>query len=277
MSSDRYAVIGNPVHHSLSPRIHARFAELTGEDVCYDRIEAPEDGFAATAAEFFAAGGRGLNVTVPFKAEARDWAYRATGRAAAAGVANTLTRGDDGRIEADNTDGVGLVRDLVDNLGLKLAGARILLIGAGGAARGVLGPLLAQRPASLFVVNRTPERAWSLADDFAGEGPVRGGGFGDLDGAPPWDLLVNASAASLGGALPPLSPSAIARGGAVYDMMYGEPARPFLQWAREAGAESVHDGLGMLVEQAAESFRVWRGVHPPTAPVLAELRESTQA
>lgn len=273
MSADRYAVIGHPVRHSLSPRIHARFAELTGENIVYERLEAPADGFADQATAFFEQGGRGLNVTVPFKAEARAWAHRASGRADAAQVANTLTRLEDDRIEADNTDGVGLVRDLVDNLGLKPGAARILLIGAGGAARGVLGPLLAQRPACLFIANRTAERAWSLADAFAGEGTVHGGSFNDL-GDSPYDLVINASAASLGGALPPLAAKVVARGGAVYDMMYGEAAKPFLQWGRDAGAESTHDGLGMLVEQAAESFRIWRGVQPPTEPVLAELRES---
>lgn len=271
MTSDRYAVIGHPVRHSLSPRIHARFAELAGEDLVYERLEVPEDGFADSAAAFFEQGGRGLNATVPFKAEALTWADGGSGRARAAGVANTLTLLEDGRIEADNTDGVGLVRDLVDNLGLHLRDAGILMIGAGGASRGVLGPLLAQRPRTLFIANRTPERAWSLADDFADQGPVRGGGMGDV-GSAAFDIVINASAASMAGTLPPLPASVVARGGAVYDMMYGEAARPFLQWGRDAGAESVCDGLGMLVEQAAESFLIWRGRRPPTARVLAELR-----
>lgn len=271
MPSDRYAVIGHPVSHSLSPRIHARFAEQTGEDLVYERLEAPVDGFSEYAGRFFSEGGRGLNVTVPFKAEAFAWADRASGRASAAAVANTLARADDGCIEADNTDGVGLVRDLGHNLGLALRAARILLVGAGGAARGVLGPLLAEHPGSLLVVNRTAERAWTLADAFADHGPVSGGGFGDI-GKRAFDLVINASAASLGGALPPLPGTAVARGGAVYDLMYGTAARPFLQWGRDAGAELVSDGLGMLVEQAAESFRVWRGRRPETGPVLAELR-----
>jgi len=273
MPSDRYAVIGHPVRHSLSPRIHARFAELTGEDLVYELLEAPEDGFGECAGAFFADGGRGLNVTVPFKAEARAWADRATGRADAAAVANTLTRRDDGTIEADNTDGAGLVRDLLGNVGLRLDAARILLVGAGGAARGVLGPLLAERPASMFIANRTPERARSLADAFSGDRPVHGGGFEEL-GNQPYDLVINASASSLGGEVPPLAMNVVARGGTVYDMMYGEAAEPFLRWGREAGAETVQDGLGMLVEQAAESFRVWRGVMPPTGPVLSALRES---
>lgn len=276
MPSDRYAVIGHPVHHSLSPRIHARFAEQTGEDIVYERLEAPVDGFAATATAFFEDGGRGLNVTVPFKPEALSWAQRASGRAAAAAVANTLTRAADGTIEADNTDGVGLVRDLTRNLGLTLRGARLLLIGAGGAARGVLGPLLAERPAGLYIVNRTAERARELADTFSGQGPVAGGGFGDI-GERSFDVVINASATSLGGTLPPIPARIVARGGAVYDMMYGEPSLPFLQWGRDAGAELVSDGLGMLVEQAAESFHVWRGRRPETAPVLAELRAQPDA
>jgi len=274
MPSDRYAVIGHPVRHSLSPRIHSRFAEQTGEDLVYERLEAPVDGFASVARTFFEAGGLGLNVTVPFKAEAFAWSDHATGRASLAAVANTLTRRDDGDIEADNTDGVGLVRDLEHNLGLILRGARILLIGAGGAARGVLGPLLGQEPRSLFIANRTPERAWELADAFAQLGPVSGGGFKEI-GERGFDLLINASASSLGGAVPPIQASAVARGGAVYDMMYGEAAGPFLQWGRDAGAELVSDGLGMLVEQAAESFHVWRGRRPDTAPVLADLRAAS--
>lgn len=266
-------MIGHPVGHSLSPRIHARFAEQTGENMIYELLEAPADGFAAVAGRFFDAGGRGLNVTVPFKAEAFAWADCASGRASTAAVANTLTRRGDGRIEADNTDGVGLVRDLEDNLGLALRGARILLVGAGGAARGVLGPLLAREPKSVYVANRTPERALELADAFAGRGPIGGGGFADL-GKRCFDLLINASAASLGGSVPPIPAAAVARGGVVYDTMYGDAAQPFLQWGRNAGAELASDGLGMLVEQAAESFFVWRGRHPDTAPVLAALRNA---
>ncbi len=268
---DRYAVIGHPVGHSLSPRIHTRFAEQTGEELVYGLLEAPAEGFAGTAGEFFDAGGCGLNVTVPFKAEALAWADRASGRATVAVAANTLTRTRTGIIEADNTDGVGLVRDLVRNLGLTLRGARLLLIGAGGAARGVLAPLLTERPAGLYIVNRTAERARELADAFTDHGPVAGGGFGDI-GERTFDLVINASASSLGGAVPPIPAAVVARGGAVYDMMYGEPALPFLQWGHDSGAELVSDGLGMLVEQAAESFHVWRAVLPDTAPVLAELR-----
>lgn len=268
---DRYAVIGHPVGHSLSPAIHARFAEQTGEALDYGRIDAPADGFAAAAARFFGDGGRGLNVTVPFKAEARAWCTHASARARRAGAVNTLTAAADG-VEGDNTDGVGLVRDLTENLGLTLAGARLLLIGAGGAARGVLGPLLAAGPAAIVIANRTAERASELAGAFASDGPVTGGGFDAIDGAGAFDVIINASAASLGGDLPPLPDGLLRGGGTVYDMMYGPAAGPFLDWGRRAGAATAVDGLGMLVEQAAESFGLWRGVHPRTAPVLAALR-----
>lgn len=270
MASDQYAVIGNPVSHSLSPTIHARFAEQTGQDMDYGRIEAED--FAATAADFFAAGGHGLNVTVPFKADAYQWCNRASDRAREAGAVNTLTRSDGDYVAGDNTDGVGLVRDLQENLGLRLAGARILIVGAGGAASGALGPLLAAAPAQLVVANRTVARAEALADAFADAGPVAGCSFEALAAAEPFDLVINASAASLAGALPPLAPGLIAAGGAVYDIMYGDAAAAFLDWGRSAGAPVVSDGLGMLVEQAAESFWIWRGIRPRTAPVLAELR-----
>lgn len=272
MPSDRYAVIGHPVGHSLSPTIHARFARQTGEDLEYGRIEPPEDGFAEAATAFFADGGRGLNVTVPFKAEARAWCDHVSDRASRAGVANTLTLQANGWVAGDNTDGIGLVRDLTANLDIGLAGMRILLIGAGGAARGVLEPLLGEMPADVVIANRTAARAEDLADEFADDGPVRGCGFEALGHEPAFDVIINASAASLGGALPPIPAAAIARDGTVYDMMYGPKAEPFLAWGRDAGAATVSDGLGMLVEQAAESFLIWRGMRPETATVLAALR-----
>lgn len=270
MASDQYAVIGNPVSHSLSPTIHARFAAQTGQDMDYGRIEAED--FAAAAADFFRAGGHGLNVTVPFKADAFHWCNEVSSRARAASAVNTLTRDADGHVAGDNTDGVGLVRDLQENLGLRVARARILIVGAGGAASGALGPLLAAAPGQLVVANRTVARAEALADAFAEAGPVTGCSFEALAAAEPFDLVINASAASLAGALPPLAPGLIAAGGAVYDMMYGDAAAAFLDWGRSAGAAVVSDGLGMLVEQAAESFCIWRGIRPQTAPVLAELR-----
>jgi len=275
MSTDRYAVIGHPVTHSLSPTIHARFAEQTGEALEYGRLEPAEDGFEAAATGFFAEGGRGLNVTVPFKAEAFGWCDRCSDRAQQAGVVNTLTLQANGWVAGDNTDGCGLVRDLVVNLDLALAGMRVLLVGAGGGARGVLGPLLAEMPVEVVIANRTAGRAEALAAAFAETGAVRGCGFEALAGEPAFDVIINASAASLGGAVPPIPDSAVARGGAVHDMMYGPKADAFLEWGREAGAATVADGLGMLVEQAAESFRVWRGVRPDTAPVLAALRAGT--
>lgn len=270
MASDQYAVIGNPVGHSLSPTIHGRFAAQTGEDMDYGRIEAND--FATAAARFFADGGHGLNVTVPFKADAFHWCNEASDRARHAGAVNTLTRRADGHVAGDNTDGVGLVRDLLDNVGLRLVAARILIVGAGGAASGALGPLLEAAPARVVVANRTVARAEALAAAFAKAGPVTGCSFEALDDAEPFDLVINASAASLAGALPPLAPGLVANGGAVYDMMYGDAAAAFLDWGRSAGAAVVSDGLGMLVEQAAESFRIWRGIRPRTAPVLAELR-----
>jgi shikimate dehydrogenase len=276
MPRDRYAVIGHPVSHSLSPTIHTRFAQQTGEDLEYGRLEPAEDGFTEAATAFFTGGGRGLNVTVPFKAEARGWCDRASDRAMRAGVVNTLTLQANGWVAGDNTDGVGLVRDLTVNLDIGLAGARILLIGAGGAARGVLDPLLEEMPTEILIANRTPTRAEELAGDFADDGPVRGCGFETLEQEPAFDVIINASAASLGGAVPPIPPAAVARGGAVYDMMYGPKAEPFLAWGRDAGAATVTDGLGMLVEQAAESFLIWRGVRPETGTVLAALRDEAR-
>ncbi|MDZ7747462.1 MAG: shikimate dehydrogenase [Halofilum sp. (in: g-proteobacteria)] len=272
MPTDRYAVIGHPVDHSLSPTIHAAFASATGEDLVYDRIDAPPDGFAAAAEAFFADRGRGLNVTVPFKAEAFTWCTHASARALRAGVVNTLSAEAGGLVAGDNTDGIGLVRDLVDNVGLTLAGAHVLLVGAGGAARGVLGPLLGARPARVTIANRTATRAHELAAAFADAGDVTGSSFEALAGAGPFDLVINASAASLGGSVPPLPAGILRPGATVYDMMYGDRARPFLEWGRAAGATSALDGLGMLVEQAAESFLVWRRVRPETGPVLARLR-----
>ncbi len=271
--TDRYAVMGNPIAHSKSPRIHRLFAEQTGQDISYEAILVPEDGFVEAVRAFREAGGCGLNVTVPFKQEAWRLAEQRSDRAETAGAVNTLYWDEAGRLNGDNTDGVGLVRDLKANHGLALAGIRILLIGAGGAARGVLGPLLAERPAELFIANRTVARAEALARDFAAEGPVQGGGF-DTIPAGPFDLLINATAAGLGGEVPPVPPTAVGPGTFCYDMMYGDEPTAFVRWAREAGAGQAVDGLGMLVEQAAESFLIWRGVRPATAPVIAALRSS---
>jgi len=266
--SDRYAVFGNPITHSKSPRIHAMFAAQTGQTLTYEAILAPLDGFAASVAAFRGEGGRGANVTVPFKEQAYALSDRLSARAKAAGAVNTLTFATDG-VLGDNTDGIGLVNDLAGNLGLDLEGRRILLMGAGGAARGVVLPLLEKAPAELFIVNRTAAKAEELADRFGMAGAVGGGGYEALAGRR-FDLVINATAASLAGDLPPLPAWVFAKGALAYDMMYGKDT-PFLAFARGEGARCA-DGLGMLVEQAAEAFFLWRGVRPATAPVIALLR-----
>ncbi len=263
--TDRYAVFGHPIAHSKSPQIHAAFARQTGQDMTYEAILAPLDGFADSIAQFAAAGGRGANVTVPFKVEAYKLARRLSPRAQRAGAVNTLSFDADG-ILGDNTDGAGVVADLTRNLNRTLAGKRILLLGAGGAARGVIGPLLELQPATLVIANRTVSRAQELADLF-GHG-VTACSFDAAN--TPFDLVINATAASLAGELPPLSASIFNTTTLAYDMMYGRDT-PFLSFARTHGAATA-DGLGMLVEQAAEAFFVWRGVRPDTAAVIASLR-----
>lgn len=266
--TDRYAVIGNPVGHSKSPWIHSRFAEQTGEALEYSRLEAPLDAFQSTATVFFTGGGKGLNVTVPFKEAAYQAAHRRSSAAELAKAVNTLwMEGSD--LVADNTDGVGLVRDLTENLGQVISGRRILVIGAGGAVRGVLGPLMAQQPEALVIVNRTEARAESLAEEFRSLGPVESCSFDRLTTG--FDLILNATSASLSGQLPPVPPSAFNGVGMVYDMMYAEQGTPFLHEASRLGAARVADGIGMLVEQAAESFFLWRGKRPQTAPVMRAL------
>ncbi|MCL2344937.1 MAG: shikimate dehydrogenase [Desulfobulbus sp.] len=267
---DLYAVFGNPIAHSRSPAIHAAFAAATGEDLRYEARLAPLAGFAGAIAEFVAAGGRGANVTVPFKEEACRLSNRLSERAARAGAVNTLTFSD-GEICGDNTDGVGLVQDIAGNLGFPLSGRRILLLGAGGAARGAIAPLLAAKPASLHIANRSADKALALADLFADIAPVTTSNFAELTGKC-FDLVINATSASLAGENLPLPEDLFAAGALAYDMMYGKGETPFLHWARIQGAARRADGLGMLVEQAAEAFRIWRGKRPDTAPVLAELR-----
>jgi shikimate dehydrogenase len=264
--TDRYCVFGNPVTHSKSPRIHALFARQTGQDLTYEAILAPLDGFAASVNGFAAAGGRGANVTVPFKEEAFRLATTLTPRAEAAGAVNTLSL-DGASIRGDNTDGTGLVRDIAHNLGVVIAGRRILIVGAGGAARGVILPLLEQRPAAIFIANRTAARAEQLASTFK----VEGGGFEALAGRT-FDIVINATSAGLSDAVLPVPTFAFAPGSLAYEMLYGRDT-PFMAQARAAGA-TVTDGLGMLVEQAAEAFFVWRGVRPETAPVLDLLKNS---
>lgn len=270
--TDRYAVVGHPIAHSKSPRIHRLFAEQTGQDLSYEAILAPLEGFAETVRRFQAEGGKGLNVTVPFKQEAWALAEERSAAAERAGAVNTLSLGGDGRIRGDNTDGVGLVRDLTRNHGLTLSGRRLLILGAGGAARGVLQPLLQAEPAEVFIANRTAEKAEALAAEFADERiPLAGGGFEALAGRR-FDLIINATAAGLAGELPPLPGSCLAEGAWCYDMLYGPEPTAFVRWARAQGAAGAVDGLGMLVEQAAESFFIWRGVRPRTGPVIEALR-----
>jgi shikimate dehydrogenase len=272
--TDRYAVIGHPIAHSKSPQIHAAFARLTFQDISYEAILAPLDGFVAAVRAFVAAGGRGMNVTVPFKLEAYALADTRSPRAEAAEAVNTLVFSESG-IHGDNTDGAGLVADLTHNLGFALAGRRILLLGAGGAARGVLLPLLGQQPALLHLANRTADKARGLRGEFAARGGdcrLEAGGFDELAGRQ-FDLVINATAASLADEAPALPAGLYAPGSLAYDMVYGRET-PFMAAARAQGAARQADGLGMLVEQAAESFFLWRGVRPPTAPVLAQLRAS---
>ena len=267
---DQYVVFGNPIGHSKSPLIHRLFADQTGEDMEYATLLAPFDEFTICAQGFFKQG-QGANVTVPFKEEAFRMVDSLTPRAKRAGAVNTLSKLADGSLQGDNTDGAGLVRDLTVNAGVELAGKRILILGAGGAVRGVLEPILAHQPQSLVIANRTVEKAEQLAHEFSELGAVVASGFSWL--REPVDLIINATSASLAGEMPPIADSLIEPGRTVcYDMMYGKEPTPFCRWASDLGAAKVLDGLGMLAEQAAEAFFIWRGVRPDTAPVLDELR-----
>jgi shikimate dehydrogenase len=271
--SDQYAVIGHPIAHSKSPQIHGRFAAQTGQDMRYVALLAPLDGFVATVHDFMAQGGCGMNVTVPFKEEACRLADQLTDRARAAGAVNTLSFQEQ-KIIGDNTDGAGLVRDICTNLGQTIAGRRVLLLGAGGAARGSVLPLLQAQPATLVIANRTAAKAQALAEEMHGVGPARavsGCGFAEL-GDQAFDLVINATSAGLSDAALAIPASVFAPGCLAYDMVYGRET-PFMAQARRAGAR-VSDGLGMLIEQAAEAFLIWRGVRPETTALLAELRQS---
>ena len=269
--TDKYCVFGNPISHSKSPIIQAAFARQTGQDIDYQAILAPTDGFADAVDAFIAEGGKGANVTLPFKQEAYQLATRLTLRAEQAGAVNTLVFNDD-EVVGDNTDGVGLLRDIMINLKYPIQGKRILLLGAGGAARGVVGPLLGEHPESLVIANRTVVRARSLAEHFASTGPVTGCGYDELAGHV-FDIVINATSASLSGTMPPLPEGIFAPGSLAYKMMYGLGDTPFRIFAREQGAGMISEGLGMLLEQAAESFYVWRGVRPDCAPVAELLQQ----
>lgn len=267
--TDHYAVFGHPISHSKSPLIHTAFAEQTDQDMSYLAIEAPLGDFAGTWREFVAQGGRGANVTVPFKEEAHRLCDHISERARRAGAVNTLLLADDGTTHGDTTDGPGLVADLRRN-NVRLEGARVLLLGAGGAVRGVLEPLLAERPAALFLANRTAAKASALAADFNDLGAISGGGFEAVTGQ--FDLVINGTSASLSGDLPPLPEALFTEGGVAYDMMYSAEPTVFMRWAEAQSARAI-DGLGMLVGQAAESFLQWRGRQPDVEPVLATLRQ----
>jgi shikimate dehydrogenase len=270
--SDKYCVIGNPIAHSKSPDIHAAFALETGQDIAYERCLAPLDGFADTVRGLIARGYRGANVTVPFKLEAAGIATRLEERARLAGAVNTL-RFENGEIVGDNTDGPGLVADIVRNAGVPLAGKRVLLLGAGGAARGVVLPILQHGPRAIVIANRTRATADALVAHFSGlaahPGQVSACDFEDIDGA--FDVVINATSASLSSAMPPVPALAFCQGTLALDMMYGKTPSPFMQFAASHGA-AVRDGLGMLVEQAAEAFAIWRGVRPQTATILEQMR-----
>lgn len=275
--TDQYAVIGNPIAHSKSPRIHTEFARQTRQDLTYSALLAPLDGFSGAVRTFRERGGKGLNVTLPFKQQAWQLADRHEGFAVEAGAVNTL-KFETGTTIGYNTDGIGLVRDLRDNLRCALRGKRILLMGAGGASYGVMEPLLHERPQSLVIANRTVDKAVELASRFKKLQPlvdegIAVRGYGELAGSR-FDLLINATSAGLAGAMPQLPEDVFAAGATAYDMVYGTDT-PFLRYARERGARCA-DGTGMLVEQAAESFYIWRGVRPQTAPVIALLRSESR-
>jgi shikimate dehydrogenase len=268
---DRYAVFGNPVAHSKSPQIHQLFAEQTDQKLSYTAELADIGQFDKAVTRFFQDNGKGVNVTVPFKEDAWAYATQRSSRAQRAGAVNTLKRLPDGSVFGDTTDGVGLVRDLMQNHGIQIKDKSVLIIGAGGAVRGVLEALLAQQPASLLICNRTKQKAVQLATDFSDLGNIEGSGLDEIDETR-FDIVINGTSASLHGELPALPGSIFKKDSCSYDMMYAAKATPFMQWSRENGAQQVFDGLGMLVEQAAESFYIWRGVRPQTRPVIEHIR-----
>ena len=275
-SADLYCVMGNPVAHSRSPAIHARFAELMGQTLAYERRLVPMDGFVQGVRDFMAEGGQGCNITVPFKIEAPQLATHCSERVQLAGAANVLTLGADGSIHADNTDGLGLVADITRNAGVQLAGRDVLLLGAGGAAAGALGPLLRAGVRHITVANRTLARAQTLVQSHAALALLQNTELLALDPQAleaDFDVIINATASSLTGADVPVAAHVLRPGSLAYDMMYGPAAQGFLDWAKAHGAVP-RDGLGMLVEQAAEAFLLWRGVRPPSAQVLREMQQA---
>lgn len=275
-TTDKYAVFGNPIKHSKSPAIHGAFAAACGEAIVYRAVRVEPEGFSRAAGNFFQEGGSGLNITAPFKQDAFAFADQCSERAHRAGAVNTLAKMDDGSITGDNTDGIGLLRDMVANLGWVVQGQRVLILGAGGAVRGVLEPLLRERPNELLVVNRTALKAQQLAAEFSDLGALAGGGY-DLIGDRQFDLIINATSAGLQGELPDLPASMLTERSCCYDMVYGAEPTAFMRWAAQNAAWAVADGLGMLVEQAAESFYLWRQIRPDTRPVINQIREALEA
>ncbi len=272
--TDHYAVIGNPIHHSKSPLIHAAFAKQTEQDLDYIAKEIPLDGLEKGLKQLQHDDFKGINVTVPFKEQVWQAITDKSPQATLAGAVNTVSFRADGSLYGDNTDGIGLCRDLTDNHNLDLANKRILLLGAGGAARGVIQPLLAYKPKQLIIANRTISKAKQLATLFDDFDPIQGCGFKDLDSE--FDLIINATAASLQGDVPPLPDAILAKNGICYDMMYSDVDTVFITWAKQHGAAKTVDGLGMLVEQAAEAFYIWRGIRPETQAVMQKLRPASQ-
>lgn len=272
--TDVYAVMGNPINHTKSPQIHSEFAEQTQQDIVYSATLVPIDGFEHAVRDFFKGRGKGLNITVPFKEQAFKLADQLSPRALKAMAVNTLMLLPDGKILGDNTDGAGLVNDLTCNLNLELAGKRILIIGAGGAVRGILQPFLEQQPLSISICNRTYEKASELAASFKDLGNVNAMRFEEL--SEPFDLIINGTSASLSKELPPVPPAIIGQHTWVYDMMYGKEPTVFLQWAKSLGAAQCIDGLGMLVGQAAVSYELWRSIRPDTKIVLEKMRQALQ-
>jgi len=275
--TDQYAVFGNPIKHSRSPQIHRAFADQTGQDINYVSTLVEPDQFQTAASQFFEAGGKGLNITVPFKQDAFAFVDQLSERARRAGAVNTLIRQDDNSILGDNTDGIGLVRDISKNLDWPITDKKVLLIGAGGAVMGVLEPLLKKHPALIVIANRTVSKAEKLATDFADLGNIEGCSFTVLNDSDPFDLIINGSSASLSGQLAPVPESVLSTNTQGYDMMYAAEPTPFMRWMNDNGAQQTVDGLGMLVEQAAESFSLWRGVQPETQPVIAAIRAEMSA
>ena len=268
--ADHYAVMGNPIAHSKSPLIHTLFAEQTGQSLRYETMLVEREEFPEAVTRFFAECGSGLNITLPFKEEAWALANHLTKRAKLAGAVNTLWKDKNGMLWGDTTDGIGLVRDLVHNHQKTITGSRVLVLGAGGAVRGLLEPLLAENPKEVVIANRTVSRAENLVDIFKTHGVISACGYFDIEGS--FDIVINGTSSSLHGVIPPIPSSVIDPGTVVYDMMYGDQDTIFMEWAKREGAQRVVDGLGMLIEQAAESFYIWRRVRPETEDVTKEIR-----